>query len=51
MPLEKFFKQVSKVNDGDNFSEEFLTECYNALKNMELKTLIARDLRNEDNLI
>lgn len=50
MPIEKFIKQVSKVNDGGNFSEEFLVKCYNDLRDMEYKTLVTRDLREEEKI-
>ena len=51
MSVEGFMKNCKGVNDGENFTAEFLTACYNSLKENEMKTLASRDLSKEENIL
>jgi len=50
MSIEQFITQVRGVNDGENLPEDFLRECYQNLKQTEMKTLTSRDLSVEENI-
>ena len=50
MSIEAFVRNCRKINDGNDLPEEFLRDCYNSLKQYEMKTLASRDLSQEENV-
>ena len=50
MQLPDFINNCKKINDGQDFSEQFLQECFNDIQGKEIKTFECRDMSYEKNL-